>query len=84
MAALTAAQRHAMPRKDFALPGEHFPIEDKKHARLALSGASRAQHVGNISSAEAATVRRKVHAKFPGIGKKRHDMKPLSSLLRAK
>lgn len=62
---LTAAARHRLPAKDFALSGERYPIEDASHARNALSRV--AQHG---SPAEQATVRRKVHAKFPGIGKK--------------
>jgi hypothetical protein len=68
MAKLKAATRKAMPTKDFALPAKRqggkggYPIEDKAHARDALSRVS-----GNGSPAEKATVRRKVHAKFPGI-----------------
>jgi hypothetical protein len=71
---LTAAGRRRLPSSDFALPGKGqgpegkgsgaYPIEDKAHARNALSRV--AQHG---SSAEQAAVRRKVHAKFPGIGK---------------
>ena len=64
MAKLTAAHRRALPRSTFALTGGRFPIPDASHARAALSGASRALHVGNISAAEAATVRRKAKAKL--------------------
>ena len=46
---LTAKARTAMPKSKFAGPGKSFPVEDKTHARLAKSGASRAEHVGNIS-----------------------------------
>lgn len=70
---LTAAQRQALPARDFALPGKgtgpkgagagSYPIPDASHARNALSRV--AQHG---SPAEQTTVRRKVHAKFPGIG----------------
>jgi hypothetical protein len=70
MAVLTTAARKAMPKKSFALPAKRqggkggYPIPDKAHARNALS---RVSQFG--SSAEKATVRAKVHAKFPGIGK---------------
>jgi len=62
---LTAAQRHKLPAKDFALPGERYPIEDKNHARNALARVS--QHG---SSEEKARVRAAVHRKYPEIGKK--------------
>lgn len=63
MAKLTAKARKAIPKKDFALPGGRYPIEDKSHARNALSRVS-----GNGTPEEKATVRRKVHAKYPSIG----------------
>ena len=69
---LSAAERRALPDKDFALPGKgkgpqgkqagSYPIPDEKHARSALSLVS--QHG---TSAEKATVRAKVKKKFPGI-----------------
>ena len=69
---LNAAERRALPDKDFALPGKgkgpqgkqagSYPIPDEKHARSALSLVS--QHG---TSAEKATVRAKVKKKFPGI-----------------
>jgi hypothetical protein len=73
MARLTAGERKAIPKKDFALPGKRsasggkggYPIEDESHARNALARVS--QHG---SSSEKAAVRAKVHAKYPGIGKK--------------
>lgn len=62
MAKLTSAKRNALPKSDFALPGQRkFPLPDKSHAINALS---RAAHIGG--SVEA-TVRAKVHKKFPGI-----------------
>lgn len=74
MAKLNAAKRNALPSSDFALPGKgsgpkgkgsgSYPIPDASHARNALARV--AQHG---TSAEKAVVRRKVHAKFPGIGK---------------
>lgn len=66
MAKLTAATRSAIPTKEFALPGRRFPIEDASHARNALSRA--AAKGGSVE----ATVRAKVHAKYPSIGHARH------------
>lgn len=73
MGKLTAKAREALPSKDFALPGRgrgregkgsgSFPIPDANHARAALS---RAAAKGGEVEAE---VRRKVKAKYPGIGK---------------
>lgn len=67
MAKLTTKARKAIAPKNFALPGRRYPIEDKSHARNALARVS--QHG---TSAEKATVRRKVHAKYPGIGSHAH------------
>ena len=64
MARLTAKARNKIPSKDFAGPDRSYPIEDKAHARNALS---RVSQFG--TSALKAKVRAKVHAKFPDIGK---------------
>ncbi len=72
---LTTRARKAIPTKEFALPGRRYPIENPSHARNALARVS-----GNGTPAEKAAVRRKVHAKYPSIGKKG---KALSSLVRA-
>jgi hypothetical protein len=63
MAKLTAKARKAIPKKDFALPGGRYPVEDRSHARSALARVS--QHG---TPAEKAKVRAKVQEKFPGIG----------------
>ena len=63
MARLTSQERKALPAKDFALGKGHYPIEDANHARNALS---RVSQFGSPS--EQATVREKVHQKFPGLG----------------
>lgn len=63
MAKLTTAARKKIAPQNFALPGRRYPIEDASHARNALARVS--QH-GTL--AEKATVRAKVHAKYPGIG----------------
>jgi hypothetical protein len=75
---LSAHERQRLPRSDFALPGHgtgpkgagagSYPIPDASHARNALARV--AQHG---SAAQQAAVRRKVHAKFPDIGKKKAD-----------
>lgn len=69
MAKLTTAARNAMPSKSFALPGRRYPIENRSHAANALARVS--QHG---TPAEKATVRAKVHAKFPSIGHKNQYM----------
>jgi hypothetical protein len=73
MAKLTASARNAMPKSEFALPGKgdgpkgkgsgSYPIPDAAHARAALSRG--AQHA---SPDELATIKRKVHERFPDIG----------------
>jgi hypothetical protein len=75
MAKLTYKARQKLPSKSFALPGKgtgkkgkgpgSYPIPDKTHGRNALARV--AQHG---TPAEKATVRAKVHRKFPDIGKK--------------
>lgn len=64
MTVLTAARRHNMPKSQFALSGERFPLNDKVHDRLAISGATRALHAGNISASEAADIKAKARRKL--------------------
>lgn len=64
MSKLDVSKRNALPGKDFAGPGRSFPIPDKEHARKAL------QLDTHKPPAERAKIEAKVHAKFPGIGKK--------------
>lgn len=52
--------------KSFAGPDKTFPIQDKAHARNALARAHFAKNPEAI--------RKKVHAKFPGIGKKKSKL----------
>jgi hypothetical protein len=69
---ITTAQRKALPSGEFALPGKgtgaggkgpgSYPIDTPARARNAL--ARGAQHA---SPGELATIKRKVHAKYPGI-----------------
>lgn len=62
MAKLTPTARSRLSSSTFALPGRRYPINDANHARNALSRAAQ-----NATPAEQATIRSKVHAKFPGI-----------------
>lgn len=69
---LSAAQRQAMPKSDFALPGKgegpkgagsgSYPINNPSHAKNALARAS--------GKPVEAKVRAAVHRKYPGIGQK--------------
>ena len=73
MAHITTARRKALPKSEFALPGKgegpqgkgagSYPIDTIGRARNAL--ARSAQHA---SPGELATIKRKVHARFPSIG----------------
>lgn len=66
MAKLTAQKRKSLSKSSFAEPGKRkYPIEDKAHARNALS---RVSQFG--SPAEKSKVRAAVRRKFPGVGKK--------------
>lgn len=64
MARLTAKKRRAMPKKAFAGRGHSFPINDAKHARLAIGGATRSYRAGNISRSEMQSIKRKARAKL--------------------
>lgn len=68
MARLTAARRKALPSKDFALGKGHYPIQDKGHAKAALSEV--AQHG---SPAQKARVRAAVHHKYPSMQITKHS-----------
>ena len=77
MAKLTAAERKKLPASDFARPGKGkgksgkgagaFPIEDRGHAKAALS---RAAHKGGEVEKE---VDAKVAKKYPGLQKKKAE-----------
>lgn len=67
MSYLKAKERKALRPSQFALPSKapgsgSYPIPDQSHARAALSRAS-----ANASPSEQATIRRKVHEKYPSI-----------------
>lgn len=74
MAKLSYGERKSMAKSEFALPAKRkggkggYPIEDKAHARDALSRVS-----ADGTPAEKKEVRAKVHEKFPSIGEDDHD-----------
>ncbi len=61
---LSAAKRKEMPSSDFAMGGKRFPIGDKTHARLAISGAARSEHAGNISASTADHIKAEARKKL--------------------
>lgn len=64
MAKLTAGKRNALPSRDFAGPDRSYPIEDRNHAKAALSRASQFATPALKKRITAA-----VHRKYPDIGK---------------
>jgi hypothetical protein len=62
---MTAAQRHALPAGDFALPGGRYPINDRSHA---ANAKARVSQFG--SPEEKAKVNAAVARRYPGMGKK--------------
>ena len=67
---LTTMARKHIAKKNFALPGGRYPIEDAAHARNALARV--AQHG---TPAEQAKVQAKVYKKYPGIDKEAADIR---------
>ena len=76
---LNAAERRALPDKDFALPGKgkgpegkqagSYPIPDKTHARMALAMVAK-----HGTPEKKAKVRAAVAKKFPGIKQEEADL----------
>jgi hypothetical protein len=52
MAKLDAAERNALPKKEFAGPGRSYPVPDRSHAGNAKARAKEMLNKGHISSAE--------------------------------
>lgn len=77
---LSSAIRAKMPKKDFAGKGKSFPINDKQHARLAISGATRSERAGNISAATEAKIKAKARKK---LGIKKGSIKEAASKISA-
>jgi hypothetical protein len=60
--------RSKVPGKK-AGPNGSFPIGDKKHARLAVGGATRSYNAGNISKSTENSIKAKARAKLGKKGK---------------
>ena len=60
MATLTAADRRALPKSDFAIPGR-FPIPDRSHAIAAERDVNRAK---GLKPGQKAEILRKAKAKL--------------------
>ena len=86
---LNAAERRALPDKDFALPGKgkgpqgkqagSYPIPDKSHARMALAMVAK-----HGTPDEKSTVRAKVAKKFPDIQQEEVGISSGVAMLKAK
>lgn len=62
MAKLDAADRKALPAKDFALPAERkYPMPDRSHAANAKARASQMAKKGLISDAQLARINAKAN-----------------------
>jgi hypothetical protein len=62
MAKLVAAERNAIPKSEFGLPGlRKYPIPDKSHAVAAKSRATQQVKRGNLSEEAAARIRTKAN-----------------------
>lgn len=67
MAKLNAKSRAAIPDSKFAGPGRSYPVEDKAHARAALSRVSHAEKTGAVSTSTGAHIEAMAHKE---LGKK--------------
>jgi len=63
MAKLTAAQRKALPAKDFAGPDRSFPIPDRKHAKAAIMDGAKGKTLAKAKAKLAATDKKKPKGK---------------------
>lgn len=62
---IDAARRKAMPASEFGEPKTRgFPMNDKKHDRLAISGATRSFNAGNISKGTEERLKAEARAKL--------------------
>jgi hypothetical protein len=56
LATLTAKQRKALPKKDFAGPDRSYPVNDRSHASNAKARASQAVKAGRMSKSQEAKI----------------------------
>ena len=62
MAKLDAAERRAIPKSEFGLPGSRkYPMPDRAHAANAKARATQMVKRGRLSSEQAAQIRRKAN-----------------------
>jgi len=65
MSVLTAEKRKKIASSLFALPeSKGFPLTDKTHDRMAISGATRSYDAGNISASTEESIKAKARAKL--------------------
>lgn len=64
MARLSTRKRKRLPKRSFAGPDRSFPIPDRRHARAALSGASRSFRAGHITKATEKRISSRARAKL--------------------
>lgn len=63
MSTLTTKTRKSLPKKDFALAGGKYPVEDKTHAANAKARATQQYNAGKLSEAD----RNKVDTKADAV-----------------
>lgn len=56
MAKLTAAKRKKIPKKEFAGPGDSYPVEDRAHAANAKARATQMEEAGKLSPSAKAKI----------------------------
>jgi phage terminase Nu1 subunit (DNA packaging protein) len=67
MSRLTAAQRKALPARDFALPKtRQYPIQDQEHARYALSD------MGHETAKVQQQIKERVNKRYPDLAQASH------------
>ena len=66
MAKLSAGQRKAMPKSEFAGPGKSYPVPDKSHAANAKARASQMVKAGKLSSSAKAKIDAKANRVLKG------------------
>jgi hypothetical protein len=75
MARMSTRQRKNLKSSQFAGPGRSFPINDRSHARAAISGATRSYRAGNISKATEKRIQSRARAKLRGRSTRKSSRK---------
>lgn len=58
-------------------PNGSFPIGDETHAKLAISGATRSEHAGNISASTADHIKAEARAKLKSLHDHADEVHPV-------